>query len=238
MNRPVIGICTDHVSQVVNANFDRSYLKLYPQYVDSVVRAGGTPLVIPIVPDVEAVKPLLALVQGIVLIGSDDYPSQWYGKPPLPTDDPCTPERAAFDRSFVRVLYEETKLPVFAICGGMQLTVILGGGTLVQHLPDVTKLEHRRGPDFYRYHDVEITPGTVLHRALGVERLSVITVHHQAPETVKPPLVVSARATDGVIEAVEFPNHRFRVGVQWHPERMPESEPTRQLWKAFIAACA
>jgi putative glutamine amidotransferase len=235
--KPVIGICTDHVSQVVNPTFDRSYLKLYPQYVDSVVRAGGTPLVIPIVPDTESVRPLLGLVQGVVLIGSDDYPSQWYGKKPLPTDESCTPERATFDRAFIRMLYEETTLPVFAICGGMQLTVIHTGGTLVQHLPDVTQLEHRRGPDFYRYHDIDVVPGSVLHRALGVDRMNVITVHHQAPETVKLPLKVTARATDGVIEGVEFSDHKFRVGVQWHPERMPESEPTQRLWKAFIAAC-
>lgn len=237
MAKPVIGICTDHVSQVVNPQFDRSYLKLYPQYVDSVVRAGGTPLVIPIVPDAESVRPLLALVRGVVLIGSDDYPSQWYGKQPLPTDDPCTPQRAAFDRAFMRILYEETMLPVLAVCGGMQLTVIHTGGTLVQHLPDVTKLEHRRGPDFYRYHDTDIVPGTVLHRAMGVDRLNTITVHHQSAEVVKPPLRVAAHATDGVIEAVEFTNHPFRVGVQWHPERMADSEPTQRLWKAFIAAC-
>jgi putative glutamine amidotransferase len=54
---------------------------------------------------------------------------------------------------------------------------------------------------------------------------------------VKLPLKVTARATDGVIEGVEFSDHKFRVGVQWHPERMPESEPTQRLWKAFIAAC-
>ncbi|MBE7491169.1 MAG: gamma-glutamyl-gamma-aminobutyrate hydrolase family protein [Planctomycetes bacterium] len=238
MTRPVIGICMDHVRDVPNPAFDRSYLKLYPQYVDRVVEAGGTPLVIPIVPDVASVKPLLGLVRGVVLIGSDDYPAQWFGKQPLPTDDPCTPQRAAFDREFIRVLYDETDLPVLAVCGGMQLTVIHTGGTLIQHLPDHTKLEHRRGPDFYRYHDVDIEPGTLLHRAVGVTRMNVITVHHQAAEVVKPPLKVTARATDGVIEAVEFTNHRFRVGVQWHPERMPESEPMRKLWRAFVAACA
>lgn len=237
MSAPIIGICTDHVSHVINEKFDRSYLKLYPQYVDSVVRAGGTPLVIPITADAESVRPLLGLVQGVVLIGSDDYPPQWFGKQPLPTDDPCTPQRAEFDRAFIRMLYDQTSLPVLAVCGGMQLTVIHCGGTLVQHLPDFTELEHRRGPDFYRYHDIEIEPGTVLRKAVGKARINVNTVHHQAADKVKPPLRITARAPDGVIEAVEFTNHPFRVGVQWHPERMLDDKPMQNLWQAFVAAC-
>lgn len=237
VTRPVIGICMDHVQDVPNPAFDRSYLKLYPQYVECVIAAGGTPLVIPIVNDPQQVRPLLSLVQGVVTIGSDDYPAAWFGKPTLPTDDPCTPQRAAFDRAFVRMLFEETDLPVLAVCGGMQLAVIHYGGTLVQHLPDHTTLEHRRGPDFYRYHDIDIEPGTTMHAALGTTRTNVNTVHHQAAEAVQPPLRVCARAPDGTIEGIEFTNHRFRLGTQWHPERMAESEPMRRLWQAFVDAC-
>lgn len=235
MNKPLIGICTDHVVHFPHPNLDRSYLKLYPSYVHAVLKAGGTPLVIPIVDNVEDIRPLLSLVRGVVMIGSDDYPSEWYGKPTLPTDKPCTPQRAAFDRPFARLLYEETRLPVLAVCGGMQLAGIHSGGALIQDLPN-KGVEHRAATDGTRTHGVEVAPGSLLARVTGATALTVNTLHHQAVERTGPRLKATAWAPDGVIEAVEWTDHPFRIGLQWHPERMPEDAAMQKLWRAFVDA--
>jgi putative glutamine amidotransferase len=230
--RPVIGITMDHVRHFPTPELDRSYLKLYPHYCNAVIAAGGTPLAIPLVGNAADVKPLLGLVQGVILVGGDDYPADWYGKKPLPTDTALTPERAKFDREFVAMVYD-TDLPVLGVCGGMQLTAIWAGGTLVQHLGEGV---HRNGKDAFTRHDVIIEPNSKFARVMNATRLSVNSQHHQAVEKIAGPLQVSARSPDGVIEAMEFKDHPFRFGVQWHPERMPDDPKMRGLYRALVEA--
>jgi putative glutamine amidotransferase len=234
MAKPLIGITMDHVRHLPTPELDRSYLKLYPQYCNAVIAAGGTPLAIPVVANAADVKPLLDLVQGVLLVGGDDYPADWYGKKPLPTDTALTPERAKFDREFVKLVYD-TDLPVLGVCGGMQLTAIWAGGTLVQHLGEGV---HRNGKEGFTRHDILIEPDSKFARVMGAAKISVNSQHHQAVEKVAGPLRVSARSPDGVIEAMEFKDHPFRIGIQWHPERMPDDPKMRGLYKAFVAAAA
>jgi putative glutamine amidotransferase len=235
MRKPLIGITTDHVRHFAQPDRDRSYLKLYPQYCTAVIAAGGTPLVIPVVPDVQDIRPLLDLVQGVIIVGGDDYPAEWYGRQALETDVPVTRERAEFDRAFARLLFEETDLPVLGVCGGMQLTAIWAGGTLVQHLGEGV---HRDGKEGFTRHQVDVEPASAFGKALGVDRIEVNSQHHQAVESVAGPLRVCARAPDGVVEALEFADHPFRIGIQWHPERMPDDPYMANLFKAFVAQAA
>jgi putative glutamine amidotransferase len=235
MTKPLIGICMDHVRHFPAPDRDRSYLKLYPQYCHVVLAAGGTPLLLPVVPDVAALRPLLGLVSGLMLVGSDDYPADWFGKTTLPTDTPVTAERAKFDREFIRVLLEETSLPVLGVCGGMQLMAIHAGGALVQDLPRGGEVEHRQPANGVAYHDIDIQPGSVFAGIYGT-RTRVNTMHHQAVERVGVNQRVSARAPDGVIEALEHTDHPFRIGVQWHPERMLDDERSLALFRALIRA--
>ncbi len=235
MSKPFIGICMDHVRHFPVAERDRSYLKLYPEYVKAVLAAGGTPVLLPIVPDVHALRPLLALVSGVMLVGSDDYPAEWFGKKTLPTDTPVTPERAVFDREFIRVLLDETSLPVLGVCGGMQLMAIHAGGALNQDLPRGGAVEHRNPPTGEGFHEIEVERDSTLFGVLGA-RVRVNTMHHQAVERVGKGQRVSARAPDGVIEALEHTDHPFRLGVQWHPERMPNDAGAAGLFRAFMQA--
>ncbi len=235
MSTPLIGICMDHVRHFPAPDRDRSYLKLYPQYCHAVLAAGGTPLLLPVVPDVAALRPLLGLVSGVMLVGSDDYPAEWFDKTTLPTDTPVTPERAKFDREFIRVLLEETSLPVLGVCGGMQLMAIHAGGALIQDLPRGGGIEHRQPATGVGHHDIEIEPDTIFAGIFG-ERTRVNTMHHQAVERVGLNQRVSACAPDGVIEALEHTDHAFRIGVQWHPERMLDDNRSLALFRAFIGA--
>lgn len=234
MSKPLIGICMDHVVDFPTPGRDRSYLKLYPTYVHSVLQAGGTPLLLPIVPDPNELRPLLELVAGVVMIGADDYPSAWYGRERKPTDNHVSEVRAAFDRKFVHILYDETDLPVFAVCGGLQLAAIHSGGALIQHLPDRGGLEHREPDKGAAFHAVELDPESRLARACGVTQFEVNSVHHQAVESTAGALKAVAHAPDGVIEACEFTDHEFRIGVQWHPERMEGDVVMARLWRSFV----
>ena len=115
----------------------------------------------------------------------------------------------------------ERDLPLLGICGGQQLLNVVLGGTLIQHIPDALPeaLAHEQpNPRTEPGHEVIVEPGTLLHRLTGAERLSVNSAHHQAAEAVGPGIVVSGRAPDGVIEAIEDPRRTFCLGVQWHPE--------------------
>jgi putative glutamine amidotransferase len=236
MAKPFIGVCVDHVTDLPAPGRDRSYMKLYPPYCNAIVAAGGTPLILPMLPDVNDLRPLLEIVGGVVLVGADDYPPQWYGKTPLPTDVPLTPERENFDREFIRLLIDETELPVFGICGGMQLMAIHAGGSMIQHLPDDGEIKHGSPAEGTRYHDIDIEPGSILNAAVGSPRARVNSMHHQAVERLGEGQIATAWAADGVMEAMEYTGHSFRIGVQWHPERMLDDAPTQALFRAFIKA--
>ncbi len=236
MPRPIVGICPDHVDYWPQPDEDRCHLKLYPQYYESVLRAGAVPMIIPMQDDIADVKPLLDLCQGVLMTGGDDYPPEWFGKKPIPEETPATARRAKFDKAFTEYVYGETDLPVLGICGGMQLQCILTGGKLIQDLPK-GEIQHRRNTDGYQHHSIDIDQNSILFAAIGESTIDVNSLHHQAIESVSGPVKISAKAQDGVIEAIEFTDHKFRVGVQWHPERMPEDKNMHKLFKAFVAAC-
>jgi putative glutamine amidotransferase len=235
MTRPIIAVCTDHVAHFPAPDRDRSYLKLYPEYCHAIERAGGVPMPIPIMPELAQVLPLLGLASGVLLIGADDYPAEWFGGTTLPTDVPVTPQRAKFDRELIAWLLDTSALPVLGICGGMQLMAIHSGGNLIQDLPP-GPVEHRSGPDGYRSHPIDLTPGSRLAEIFGVTQLEVNSLHHQVVRQAGPGWEVTARAPDGVIEAIEHPGDVFRVGVQWHPERMPEAA-MGPLFRGLVSHC-
>lgn len=235
MTKPLIGICTDHVRHFPVPGRDRSYLKLYPQYCQAVLAGGGTPLILPMLPDVNELRPLLALVRGVMLVGADDYPADWYGKPVAPTDDPVTPERAAFDRAFIKLLIDETSLPVFGVCGGMQLMAIHDGGSMLQDLPTAGLAGHKAPDKGASRHAIEVAADSILARATGGST-EVNSLHHQAVERIGKHQRATAHAPDGVLEALEYTNHPWRMGVQWHPERMLDDPKMVALFKAFVNA--
>ncbi len=122
----------------------------------------------------------------------------------------------------------------------MQVLNVALGGTLIQDLPRAEDrvlhevLASEDGPG----HSVEVREDTLLARILGPGRHRVTSSHHQAVQKAAPGLVVSARAPDGVVEAVEHPRRRFLLGVQWHPERtVTRRESSRVLFRAFVEAC-
>ena len=191
-------------------------------YVDGVVRAGGVPVVLPVLAP-EDVSIALGAVDGLVLTGGGDIAPVRYHAEPVPETDNVDPARDDFDLRLVAAAIER-RLPVLATCRGMQVVNVALGGSLVQHLP-----QHREFECWAEgVHAVDVDPHSRLAAALGQTHLLVNSLHHQAVCDPAPGLRAVAWAPDGTVEAVEHEDAADPlVAVQWHPELM-EDDPVQQ----------
>jgi len=202
-------------------------------YVESVRRAGGEPLVLDSTDDPAA---SLDRVDALLLSGGLDVDPALYGEAPHPT----TEVDAVRDRFEIPLSREAVArdMPIFAICRGVQVMNVAAGGTLVQDIPTsvTTELTHSIDvPKDRIAHPVRMTPGTRLAASLGAST-AVNSRHHQAVGRVAPSFVVSAVSEDGVVEAIERPASTFCVGVQWHPENFWRTGEFAGLFSEFVAA--
>lgn len=211
---PLIGI-TAYVEQARWGVWDREATLLPQVYVTAVHAAGGRALVVPPLP--EGVDAVVAALDGLILAGGSDLDPALYGAEPDPHTTGTRPARDAGEMALLRAAIA-ADLPVLGICRGMQLMVAEAGGRLVQHLPDVVGSgRHRGAPGVYVPHLVTTVAGSRLAKLVG-ESIEVPSYHHQGIED-PGTLTVSAYADDGIVEAVEVPEARFRIGVLWHPEQ-------------------
>ncbi len=238
MSRPVIGICST-VEVVRYGAWEEPALFNPAVYHEAVQRGGG--LALTIAPDprfADDPDEVLDLLDGLLLTGGTDVDPATYGAERQPTVPVTTPERDAYEIALARRALERD-LPLLGICRGMQVLNVARGGTLVQHLPDVLRSdEHRRtlGRWEGNEHDVELEPGSAAARLAGETTHRTFSHHHQAVDRLGEGLVVTGRAPfDGLPEAIELPDHRLAVGVQWHPEVDPGS-PVVATWVREVAA--
>ncbi|RLY93998.1 gamma-glutamyl-gamma-aminobutyrate hydrolase family protein [Kocuria tytonicola] len=198
-------------------------------YVEGIVRAGGVPLLLPPLgtdPDV------LDLVDGLVVIGGVDVDPSFYGAELHPTTK-SQPSRDEHDIALTRRALE-MELPLFAICRGAQVLNVALGGTLEQHLPDVNPraTQYQPEPGVYGRVHFATVPGSRCAELLG-ESADSPCYHHQALDRVADSLVVTARAEDGTVEAVETATGGWTLGVQFHPE---ENRQDVRLFDGFLAS--
>lgn len=237
MRAPRIGITgtTRHY-----AGADRSTVNA--AYVRSVIAGGGIPLVLPPLLGDAFAEEIIEVLDGLVLSGGEDVDPVHYGEPPHPTvATNIDPLRDAQEMALYR-LARDRRLPVLAICRGIQLVNVALGGSLWQDLPSARPdgLPHNQTDGRTdRTHPVEITPGSRLARALGTTRIEVNSFHHQSIRDLAPGLVVTAVAPDGEIEGVESPESApWLLAVQWHPEEFHAHDraPDLGLFAALIDA--
>jgi putative glutamine amidotransferase len=181
----------------------------------------------------------LEAVSGLMLMGGTDVNPERYGQARDPKTDEPDNQR---DQRELELIAEalDRNLPILAICRGMQILNVQHGGTLVQHLEPVERHRQRPADKSLSAHSIEIIPATQLARIAGSElKWEVNSRHHQAVARIGHGLAVSATDPgDGVIEAIERPDRRFVVGVQWHPENQIAGKDSlaRKLFDAFAAA--
>lgn len=236
--RPLIGISCEFERHPEHRVRDQCVL--FRNYTDAIARAGGVPVVIPVVENRAALAAIVERLDGIVFPGGDDIPPAIYGQEPHPTIKPMT--REAYDlHAILTELVIEHRKPLLAICAGQQIINVALGGTLIQDIASQTETtvrHHTFGPGRDPSHDIEVDPGGRLSEILGQRRVRVNSAHHQAVDRLADRLVVTARCPDdGIIEAVELPDHPFLVCVQWHPERIADGDSSRKLFSAFLSAC-
>jgi putative glutamine amidotransferase len=225
MTRPVIALMGDSATMNWAIWRDVRVTHLAWSYIAKVTDAGGAPMLLPPVP--EAAADVLARADGLILTGGADLEPARYGAPRDPHTFPPDEARDTTDLAALAVA-EQRGIPVLAICRGMQILAISRGGTLHQHLPEHAPTK----PGRYNREVIDIKPDSRLGAALG-RTTTVLCHHHQALDVIGDDLVATAWADDGVIEAVEDPQHPFMVGIQAHPE---EGDNTAALFGAFVAA--
>lgn len=221
MEHPVIGICTGLEPVRFGVWHEVAAYTPY-SYVQAVQRAGGVALLL--APDprlTEAPDELLDRLDGLLLAGGVDMDPAAYGQEPHPATTGWVSERDAFELALTRRA-SERDLPLLGICRGMQVLNVARGGSLIQHVPDLAGHDdHRRTTGTFdgNDHEVRLVPGSLAGQAAGEEVHPTKSHHHQAIDRLGDGLTVTGWATmDELPEAVEDPDRRFVLGVQWHPE--------------------
>jgi putative glutamine amidotransferase len=237
---PVIGILTRQDHSATWSGY-----RLYGQgsdYSQSVVLAGGAPVLIPLELDERSWRAIYQRLDGLLLPGGVDVDPAHYGETRHTSLGEVNEALDKAELVLTRWALEDG-LPLLGICRGIQLINVAAGGSLYQDLPAQypRAIQHRFAPPEYprdhRGHHVQILASSRLAQVYGAGELAVNSRHHQAIKDVAPGLSVTARAPDGVIEGIEKPGTSWIVGVQWHPESLAASDPQMlALFQAFVQA--
>ncbi len=245
--KPLIGI-SGSIMLSSDIGFDPRFASVLPafnssprDYTEAVEAAGGIPVVIPVSLDEKILADTLDRLDGLLLTGGDDVDPLRYGEDHHHKIEKTNPIRDEFDLTLARMALDRN-MPILGICRGCQILNVVEGGTLYQDITAQVKdcLLHPLlgvAPKWHKAHKVALEPESKLAKIYAAEELWTNGFHHQAVKDVASTLKVVGKTSDGVIEAVESPAHKFVVGVQWHPEMMLEKHrEVLPLFEAFVQA--
>ena len=213
-NRPVIG---------VTGNYGEQTCKLGEGYYKQIVKAGGTPLIIPPTADKDMLLSVLNRVDGILLSGGADINPLYCGEEPAKKLSGINAERDLPELLLARLAYNR-QMPILGICRGIQTMAVALGGKVAQDISDMCSIKHSQDADRSEpTHSVTVETGSVLYNIYnGEETLYVNSFHHQAVSDAGNHFKVVARSKDNIIEAIESCEEKPFLGVQWHPECLGE----------------
>lgn len=220
MKKPIIGVLGGLVNELMPNQEILPRVATPSAYFDSVEKAGGIPIMLPITSNSEIIDCQISLCDGFVFTGGLDINPIMYNEEPHTNLGTHSVGLDRYQFSLIEKVLQ-TKKSFFAICRGFQMLNIVKGGTLYQDLIELeNSLQHvQRGYSCDPGHSISIKEGTLLNEVLG-DSYHVNTYHHQFIKDLGEDLIVTARAKDDIIEAVEMKDREFAVGVQWHPESM------------------
>ncbi|MFH1514292.1 MAG: gamma-glutamyl-gamma-aminobutyrate hydrolase family protein [bacterium] len=213
---------------------------IYSSYIKPIVELGGAPLIVPVMQNKDYYADALRDIKGLILVGGGDVNPFIFGRPVEHKIGKVNPDMDYGEIEMTKVALE-MNIPILAICRGIQVLNVVAGGTLHQHLPkdipDCFNHSTKFPPDTLA-HWVKVDPNSLLFRILEIERISTNSNHHQAVSKIGQGVMVCGRTDDGVIEAIEMPQKKWVLGVQWHPEILWEShDDHRRIFQAFVKAC-
>ncbi len=237
--KPIIGITTSLIIDKGKtfAGYKRVYVN--KDYIDSIIQAGGIPLMIPFNENKDIIISQAQLIDGLLITGGHDVFPYNYGQEPHPKLGECFPERDEYEY----LLLEEAKkrnIPVLGICRGHQIINTFEGGDLYQDMSLIEGevLRHWQVDNpTQKTHKIKIEKDSMLS-TICPEEIMVNSFHHQAIKNVAEGYKVIARASDGVVEAIENEKYRFLLGIQWHPEMLHAvCDDAKELFKQFVDEC-
>lgn len=238
--RPIIGCATFQKEATNRANYP---VGLMPSYIEAVRQAGGIPVLLPLLLDEEEMEAALARVDGVVIPGGGDVEPHRYNGVQHESLGGLDPLRDEFEINLVRYTVEMKK-PVLAICRGMQVFNIALGGTLWEDVHSMmpAAIKHDYYPNLPRNllaHAVDVEPDSCLARYLRSTHVQVNSLHHQGVKELASGVRATAVSPDGLVEAIEVPDHPFALSVQWHPECLVDDDPAMlRLFEGLVATAA
>lgn len=224
---PLIGITPmfDHLD-------NKSFVKY--GYQEAVIEAGGIPIIIPITSRKDILYHIFLKLDGIILTGGSDVDPKYFNQEPSIGTNDISPIRDEMEIYLSQQAIKHNK-PIFGICRGCQVLNVSMGGSIYQDIysETPTTLKHcQNAPKWYATHDINIVEGSIHEKLFKAPKIRVNSFHHQAIKDLASGFIISAYASDGIIEAIEYNQCSFCVGVQYHPELMWEKE--RKFLHLFI----
>jgi putative glutamine amidotransferase len=235
MTKPIIGVTA--FGLLVN---DAEREAVNKSYIRAMIGAGAIPVIIPNLLEQVDWDGLYRRLDGILFTGGGDIQTMIFDGQPHSRVGGVDEARDALEFPLMRRVVAEGK-PFLGICRGLQVANVALGGTLYTHIEDQLPgaIKHDYYPDIPRdfpAHPIRVDEGSRLSGILHEPILIVNSLHHQGIEKLSPQWKPVAYAPDGLIEAIEMPDHPFALAVQWHPEELPEREEMRALFRAFVQA--
>ena len=233
--KPLIGITTHYQSN----EYGQARIVLQQPYANAIMQAGGVPVLIPSVIAEDGWDVLYSRLDGILFSGGGDIALEHFIGEPHPRISDVERDRDAIELKMLHAATSDGK-PFLGICRGCQLINVGLGGTLYTHLADQfpNALDHSYPGNMRKVlvHEVKIEEGTQIADVLGEPIVKVNSHHHQGLKEIAPALRVAGHSPDGLVEAIELPDHPFGLAVQWHPEWLTDQESTRNLFRRFVEA--
>ena len=234
-NRPMIGI-----TMRLEVETRRFYLGR--DYSEAIYAAGGTPVHIPLIPDLDHIVGIISRLDGVLLPGCDSDPDpSLYGEDPHPRLGRVVPEKDATDLAVIAEA-ERRALPILGICFGLQILNVSRGGSLIQDIESQVKnaIQHQQGiPRERNSHRIRIEEGSLLEELAGAEPSAMVNSHHhQAVRAIGKELKATSWTPDGVIESIEDVTGKPIYAVQWHPELSWQADSlSSAIFERFVSEC-
>lgn len=234
--RPIIGITTFKTNEK-----RATYVSVADNYVNSIICAGGTPLLIPTNNNLKMITEYLRIIDGLMITGGEDILPLYYGENPIQEITKMDCERDEWEYNLVKQAYD-IDLPVLGICRGNQLINVILGGTLYQNIqrqvPDANGHFFTDTPMKFLTHKVKLEEDSKLFKIFNKTEINVNSFHNQAIKDIAKNFKVTATAEDGIVEGIEDKTKTFFVGIQWHPEALVKDHPEfLKIFKTFVDIC-